>query len=86
MISLFTEASDEQKDSLTRQVMQLNTTTPGGLVDYCKRARTFLHESKVGVNPYEGFVPSVPHGVKVDIYSDEFNHLEELGMKEIKDT
>ena len=82
----FTKASDEEKDALANQVMKLNATTPGGLVDYCRRARKFLHESKMGVNPYDGYIPSVPQGVKVDIYSDEFNKLEELGMKEIKDT
>jgi UDP-sugar pyrophosphorylase len=86
LISLFTEASDEQKNALRKQVMNLNATTPGGLVDYCRRARKFLLESKIGVNSYDGFVPSVPQGVKVDIYSKEFDNLEELGMKEIKDT
>ncbi len=32
-----------------------------------------------GRNPFEGYVPSVPHGEKLDFGSDRCNELEEKG-------
>jgi len=40
----------------------LNKTYPGGIESYVNRAKKLLVDSANDVNPYEGFVPSVPKG------------------------
>ena len=44
-----------------------------------------LSESKEGVNPYEGLIPSVPKGVTLDFNDmDKIMHYETVGEKEMK--
>jgi len=45
-----------------------------------------LHNSKIGKNPFEGLVPTVPTGIKVVIDSDEFHEQEAIGVDQLKDT
>ena len=47
----------------------MNNTYPGGLKNYVENARKLLKDSALGINPYEGFHPSVPVGETVDFYN-----------------
>lgn len=57
--------SDDDKKRLLAQCAALDITVAGGLQGYSDRARTLLANSKLGVNPYEGFVPKVPEGERL---------------------
>jgi len=66
-------------------VKKLNETYPGGLGEYCERAKKLLKDSAAEVNPYEGFVPTIPLGEKVS-FSDlnQIYTLEKIGAEEVK--
>lgn len=52
-----------------------------GLMAYIRNARKLLDASARGVNPLEGWEPSVPpHGARVEFGTDEYNRLESLGL------
>ncbi|KAL4428974.1 hypothetical protein ABPG74_011170 [Tetrahymena malaccensis] len=83
-IDKFTE---QQQKEFLEQVNKLNTTYPGGLEEYTKRAKVLLKNSADNVNPYEGFVPSVPIGEKVNFSSfEEVAGLESIGREELNHT
>eukprot|EP00457_Paulinella_chromatophora_P027583 gb/GEZN01033513.1/.p1 GENE.gb/GEZN01033513.1/~~gb/GEZN01033513.1/.p1 ORF type:complete len:121 (+),score=18.03 gb/GEZN01033513.1/:29-391(+) len=65
------EATEADKIRLLDQCLRLDKTCTGGLKGYVVRARTLLEESRVGANPYEGYVPSVPPGRTVSPESKE---------------
>lgn len=50
---------------------------------YLERARKLLSDSKNNVNPFENFKPSEPEGVFLHPGSDEFNDMEQAGLKEL---
>ena len=54
--------------------------TPGGLQDYCDRARRLLESSRNNVNPFDAFKPEVPSGVFLQPGNEEFSQMEELGL------
>ena len=78
----------------------MNKTYPGGIESYINRAKKLLIDSANDVNPYEGFVPSVPKGIiffyfffqiklnlgtNVDFYNEaEINELETIGIQELQ--
>lgn len=66
--------------------MELNTSYPGGLEEYCKRAKLLLKASAEDVNPYDKYTPSVPDGENISIHSHNFNQLEQTGLQQIKHT
>ena len=53
----------DAKAALANQIIKLNSVTPGGLADYCKRARELLEASRNNVNPFDAFKPDIPQGV-----------------------
>ena len=57
--------------------------TPGGLKDYCERAKTLLEASKSNVNPFDKFRPEVPNGIFLKPSEPEFDQMEKLGLKEL---
>lgn len=61
-------------------MVHLNRSYSGGLRQYIINARQLLEDSRTGKNPLEGYVPAVPTGIKLDFGSDEYQHLEQLGM------
>ena len=73
---------DEGKRRLVEQLVRLDETTPGGLVDYIKRARSLLRSSKEGENALEGYRPEVPPGSVLDCASETFAGLEKRGLEE----
>lgn len=79
---------DDDKKRLLAQVSLLEKQmAPAGLKGYVERGKKLLEDSRAGVNPYEGFKPTVPAGARLAT-SDEkeqkkFDEMEALGMKEI---
>ena len=71
---------DENKRRLVRQLSALDTTTPGGLVGYVKRAKQLLMSSKEGENSLEGYKPEVPPGSVLNCRSGDFIDLEREGL------
>ena len=62
-------AASDLKDNvrrLARQLAKLDTGYPGGLKNYIVKARQLLEDSKLGVNPLEGWQPSIPDGEKFE--------------------
>ncbi|KAL4423375.1 hypothetical protein ABPG77_004306 [Micractinium sp. CCAP 211/92] len=71
---------DEDKQRLLAQLRHLDASYAGGLAKYIQNARELLKDSKEGVNPFEGCVPSVPEGEKLDWGSPHFRELERAGV------
>lgn len=63
ILSQFDSRTEQEQAAFSAQIVHLNNVTPGGLVDYCERARKFLADSKNNVNPFDEFKPQVPDGV-----------------------
>jgi len=55
----------------------------GGLEGYIKTAKKLLEASRKGVNPLDGWEPSVPTGASFDFGTTEYEETEKLGLKEI---
>jgi UDP-sugar pyrophosphorylase len=66
--------------SLAKQLSKLNSTYPGGLRSYIDKAKKLLQDSKAGVNPLEGWTPSIPEGEKVDLESVKYRNTEKKGI------
>jgi len=76
--------SAETKKKLASQLMELDAAySDGGLVGYVKNARKLLENSKKGVNPLEGWVPSVPQGENFELNSPEYGEHERRGLLEL---
>ena len=71
--------NEDGKRRLYAQLGALDRTMPGGVCDYVSRARRLLEDSRVGKNPFEGYVPSVPSGFSLAFGSEEFRRYEKLG-------
>ena len=48
------------------QIEQLDASYPGGVSGYVASAQQLLSDSKAGVNPLDGWTPSVPTGESLD--------------------
>ena len=49
-----------------KQLGQLNASYPGGVAAYVESARKLLADSKAGVNPLDGWIPTVPTGESLE--------------------
>ncbi len=74
--------SDADKRRLLRQAIALDEGYPEGLAAYVGNARRLLAASRLGSNPYEGFLTRVPAGVDLRSGGAEILAAEELGMAE----
>lgn len=87
VFSSWREGADEAaKHAFFEQVRGLERGYPGGVTAYCNQARTLLRDSATDANPFEGYTPKVPMGVKLDYESKEFEEMEELGLSLFKDS
>lgn len=75
--------SDEAKEAIIAQLKVADSAYPGGLKNYCDRARKLLADSKNGVNPFEGYTPEKPESLDLAVGSAEFFKYEELGMNNL---
>ncbi|EOD31900.1 DP-N-acetylglucosamine pyrophosphorylase [Emiliania huxleyi CCMP1516] len=71
-------AADESR--FYKQIEDLDASYPGGLKAYVDNGRKLLADSKAGVNPLEGWTPSVPVGETVAYGTPEFDEVEAAGM------
>jgi len=75
----------EKKRKLATQLESLDESYgDNGLVGYIQNARRLLENSRNGVNPLEGWVPSVPAGQAFELGTPEYETTEKLGMEELK--
>jgi len=77
---------DDKKKSLLAQIANVNSSYPGGVASYTKKARELLRASLEGANPFEGFEPSVPAGERLKFGNNRFIELEKKGRPELKNT
>ena len=73
--------NDEQKRAQLDQVDELERGYTGGLTAYKENVRKLLEASKKGVNPFEGFEPSVPNGDDLSNQPRRVQELAEVGLK-----
>ena len=77
------DASDTDKARFFAQVAQLESSYPGGLAAYVANGRKLLADSKSGVNPLEGWSPTVPTGTSLKFASAEYLEHEAVGLSEL---
>ena len=76
------DGGDEEKfRGLCRQLVKLDGGYPGGLRSYVQKAKKLLQDSKDGVNPLDGWSPSVPQGESFEIGTDKQRETEARGME-----
>lgn len=80
----FRDASKHTRQLFAAQLNDLDQSYPnGGIEGYMKNARLLLDNSRKGVNPLEGWEPSVPEGERFDLGTKKYQEAEALGMKEM---
>jgi len=67
ILEQYNQSNDVDKQGLIDQIEVLETSYPGGIKEYCKRAKVLLEASKNNENPYKAYIPSVPEGVQIEI-------------------
>ncbi|KAF8062991.1 hypothetical protein HT031_003830 [Scenedesmus sp. PABB004] len=72
--------ADGDKARLLAQAAALDAAYHGGLRAYLSNARRLLADSREGRNVFDGFVPSVPDGERLDYGSPRFLALEARGL------
>jgi len=78
------EASNNVKRRLMTQLELMDNTYPsGGLLGYISNAKELLAKSKSGLNPLDGWKPSVPQGEMFEVGTPEFDEAEKAGLREI---
>jgi len=75
------DAGHDKLRVLCSQLMKLNGCYPGGLRFYIQKARKLLKDSKEGVNPLDGWFPSIPQGESFVLSTDKYHDTEKIGMK-----
>ena len=55
----------------------------GGIIGYLDNAKKLLENSRQGVNPLEGWEPSVPQGEMFELGTAEYSDTEAIGMQEL---
>ena len=70
-----------EEQSLVDQLVRLDESYDGGLARYVAKARELLQKSREGCNPLEGWIPSVPEGLKMQYGDDRFRAAERAGLQ-----
>lgn len=77
---------DEDKHRQVDQLMALNSHYPGGLIAYIGNAKRLLEQAVQGVNPFDGLLPEVPLGERLDFAAPDFIKYEDTGVREAAKT
>lgn len=78
------ETTDKIRKGLASQLEALDKAyQDGGLEGYIKNARKLLEDSAKGVNPLDGWEPSVPQGETFELGTPEYSEAEQNGMNEL---
>uniref|UniRef100_A0A7S3PEE9 UTP-monosaccharide-1-phosphate uridylyltransferase n=1 Tax=Aplanochytrium stocchinoi TaxID=215587 RepID=A0A7S3PEE9_9STRA len=78
------ESDKNKKAAMLEQLQKLDQQYPGGISQYVTKAKDLLAKSKRGENPFEGYTPQVPLGVKLPFGSSEYFQSEKEGGKQFK--
>jgi UDP-sugar pyrophosphorylase len=79
----FHQASLESRKTLASQLEALDESYSTGILGYTKRARVLLEDSRNGVNPLDGWTPSVPKGEAFELGTPEYQETEAIGIQEL---
>jgi UDP-sugar pyrophosphorylase len=77
------DSSPGMKRLMVEQLEALDEAYPTGIAGYIANARTLLQQSRKGINPLEGWKPSVPSGMIFEIGTPEYNKMEKIGRYEL---
>ena len=84
LFSAFISANPKNRREFAERLSSLDKAYPdGGLEGYISNAKKLLENSKNGVNPLEGWTPSVPQGEMFELGTREYDETEAIGMKEL---
>ncbi len=72
---------ESQKKKLLEQIVKLDDSYAGGLKKYLQNARRLLEESRMGINPFDEYTPSVPDGVTLGFGDSDFINYECEGIE-----
>jgi UDP-sugar pyrophosphorylase len=79
--------NDHLKHEFFQQIRRLHESylpNQGGLVAYLRNAQKLLEDSMRGVNPLQGWAPSIPSvGVSIEPISAEYEEYDQIGISEI---
>lgn len=77
---------DAQKHQLLEQLEKMDKSYPGGLISYIENARNLLKDTLLGINPFDGWIPRVPKGERLEFGSKQFDDFEDAGVEELGST
>ena len=87
IISKFKKVSQKEQNEFISQINKLDKVCRGGIKDYLKRAKILLEKSKNKSNTFQNFQIQVPDDIPhIDIGSEEFYELDQLGFDQLKNT
>ena len=87
IVSKLKNVSKEEQNEFVNQINELDKSCRGGIKDYIKRAKVLLENSMNKQNSFHKYKIEVPYDIpRIDIGSEEFYELEELGFKQLKDS
>ena len=87
IIEKFKSVSPQEQKNFVEQINILDKACRGGLKGYLKRAKALLEESKNRVNAFHEYTIKIPDDIPhIDIGSEEFYELDQLGFDHLKDT
>ena len=87
IVSKLKKVSTKEQNEFVNQINHLNNTCRGGIKDYIIRAKKLLENSENKQNSFSQYKIEIPYDIPhIDIGSDEFYKLEELGFKELKNS
>nr|AZL94438.1 UDP-glucose pyrophosphorylase [Nephromyces sp. MMRI] len=69
---------------LYKQIETINNEIPGGFIDYVKRGKRLLENTKKGITPLEGYTLEYPILEKIDTTSKDFIEWDRIGTSDLR--
>ena len=87
IIAKYNSVTPEEKKNFIIQFNELDKVCRGGIKDYLQRAKILLEASKNKVNNFSDTTIEIPDDIPhIEIGTDEFFELDQLGFNQLKDT
>ena len=87
IIAKYNSVTPEEKKNFIIQFNELDKVCRGGIKDYLQRAKILLEASKNKVNNFSDTTIEIPDDIPhIQIGTDEFFELDQLGFNQLKDT
>ena len=87
IVTKLKNVSTEEQNEFVNQINHLDKACRGGIKDYINRAKILLEKSKNKQNSFHQYKIEVPYDIpRIDIGSEEFYELEQLGFNELKNS